>query len=54
MNCHIFIWRYEKEFLTSKQCFEPSVKLRVVLSYNKFVRAGEQKLFPDKDIDPTK
>ena len=55
-NGHIYIWKYEKKALTSKQCFEPVGRFRVSLTYYKFARAGETKLFPadGKDIDPAK
>ena len=56
MNGHIFIWKYDKSTVTSKQCFDPIAKYRIDMAYNKFIRGTEKKLFPaGKDnIDPAK
>ena len=58
-NGHLFIWKYEKTSVTSKQVFEPAGKFRIALNYLKFLRVdkgGELKIFPEgKDnIDPAK
>lgn len=57
-NGHLFIWKYEKTALTSKQVFEPAGKFRLDLKYLKFTRLekGEIKIFPEgkENIDPAK
>eukprot|EP00347_Sterkiella_histriomuscorum_P013166 403365756 len=52
---HVFIWKkpQDREKFPSKA----SAKYRIALSYNKFVRAGENRLFPqgkDKEVDAAK
>lgn len=56
LNGHLFIWKYEKQTITSKQVFEPAGKFRIALNYHKFIRVGEKKIFPEsgKDLDPSK
>jgi hypothetical protein len=59
MNGHIFVWKYEKDFLTSKQLFEPSNKFRIAMEYSKFIRnaTSENRIFPEptaKKIEATK
>jgi hypothetical protein len=36
-SCHIFIWKYEKEYITAKGMFEPAYKYRFSLNYLKMV-----------------
>ena len=61
MNGHIFVWKYEKDFLNSKQVFDPAHKFRIAMEYIKFVRSAEKtaenRIFPEptaKNIDPAK
>jgi hypothetical protein len=46
-NGHIFVWRYEKEFISTKQHFNPAVKLRLSLKSFKFIRLSEKRIFPE-------
>jgi hypothetical protein len=57
-NGHIFIWKYTKEYVTSKQRFEPANKYRLELQYPRYVqRLKDNRVFPhpsQKEIDPSK
>jgi hypothetical protein len=41
---HIFIWKYNKEFLSEDGVFEPETRYRVSLNYQRFERIASKLL----------